>query len=706
MANVSRLPEYPLVVSLVSHERPGDYPTRIELRQVSIELKGWTRLDVAENAEKLEAYSRRHALLVAPQREANQWLGFRNVETQQLERLRRDGFEPAWLVKVGERFDVLLRAPSPLSPEESRQLKNHLTAVYQLTLPREALRDAIRLPGFVAELGKPGTRAELVEAKDRAFSAGERVLTQLRSREEQVHIARWARAQPLSELQLTEPVRALAVYAEQRPKLPAAHPVAQFQERLIAEFYRLRYDPPKLLGSPAEPLRRALDLLQPMLATVVRERTAEAVPLADIHQFTRIARQVGGFRGLQLDAMAANDGEISNLRKEIGAAERAIVRGPTADALGDRTSAILEGFGAEVLRAREKEIEALYPIAQAKLGAELAQAAVVIAPRDERVHVVFRGSVEREAKLRLENGESLRSTPTGTANLQELKAMLASHVAQESEIVVRLKEGSREQLAALVSDWRQNILDRIDLGQKVRYAELGARVEAATLQRDAALFTERDAALSSLTLHLRALADWNAAAPATNARPGTLRAETEALVAVAGGDVSPRALTRLQGELIASTGERAIPLPLKPLTETDALELLRRFASLESEVRKWASEMSGRPAWFDGGAEHLIAKSAALIQVQQAVEKLERRHHGVAEPSPAPDGIAQATWDRAWLKRAEEKGLPQPERHLGNIGPALAPRELAMERAVALKTVEVQAVRLVSKELERGAVLR
>ena len=69
------------------------------------------------------------------------------MTAEQVVTLRHHGFEPAVLVRAGERYDLWLRSHQALSQDEEQALRQGLADRFGIAEPRGIFRDAIRLPG-------------------------------------------------------------------------------------------------------------------------------------------------------------------------------------------------------------------------------------------------------------------------------------------------------------------------------------------------------------------------------------------------------------------------------------------------------------------------------------------------------------------------------------------------------------------------------
>jgi hypothetical protein len=280
--------------------------------------------------------------------------------------------------------------------------------------------------------------------------------------------------------------------------------------------------------------------------------------------------------------------------------------------------------------------------------------------------------------------------------------LLGSLREQETQLRSEVQNGPDRQ-AALAS-WSRLIFERVEAEQLLARSERWQPITASRLSQHVISEHNPERAQQRVIEHCRHLAALSLTDRMPN-REDLPFARQHCLSQVAQGDVSPRSLSRLVSHLVGELGPSAVAAPSPP-PPSGGLELLRRFATLELRVRNLAGERAESPARDRERLCSLCRHAVELIQVHQAVERLERRLHGVAEPVALAHGISAASNDRAWIDRALEKGLPMPERHLANVHAPLVSREIDFERARALAKLEVQAVRSVSKELERGAVLR
>ncbi len=189
---------------------------------------------------ELASQHSRQAILLSPEPRADPVLGFRGLDAEQLQSLRAKGCEAAWVVKVGEHFDVLLRPHKALSEEEARALRDHLVAQHGLPDQRGVFQNAVRLPGHSYPEGGKVATPVLLEVRAEPFSASREILHELRQARLREPVDHTARELPRIEELRTVPLVVASCPAQPRPTLPSPeHEALQSRVEALARGYRL-----------------------------------------------------------------------------------------------------------------------------------------------------------------------------------------------------------------------------------------------------------------------------------------------------------------------------------------------------------------------------------------------------------------------------------------------------------------------------------
>lgn len=700
MSESHTLPEGTYRIVVVSRPPAKPAPASTRAGQVQLEIKGWTPADIEKNAAALAGYSRSYSLLVLP-RLADRCVGFRGLTSDQVNAMRRDGLEPALVVRVGERFDVQLKAHAPLLAEERRLLREHVVAKYKPDLAPGVLPDAVRLPGFETRSGDSTVRAAVVATRNPPFSASEELLARLRTGAEAQALEALARARPVPEPIAYSTVAYQVAQSEAPPRLPSSHPVARLEAQLSRAADRLSRPSAQDQASGRELLRQGFEVVRAVVRDLAEHQGEN---LRNKPEFRHLVAAEVGLRevrmGLEMRLMN-HEQRSAEARSEVWQAQR-LATPDNPQSLENLRGAVIESQRLSSECESQMRDYADHHLEVLTLAKDHLAAAVAITPRDERVLEAFRVGAEAEARHLLRLGEPEMPLELIFGSVAEVRAARGSMREQETQLVSEVRNGPDRQ-AALAS-WSRLIFDRVATEQYLARCQGWQPVTASRLSHHAATEHNPERAQQRVIEHCRHLAALSLTDPMPSREDLTL-ARHNCLLKVANGEVSPRSLSRMVSQLVHELGPSAVAAPSPP-PPSGGLELLRRFATLELRVRNLAGERAESPARDRERLHSLCRHAVELIQVHQAVERLERRLHGVAEPVALAHDISAASNARAWIDRAHEKGLPMPERHLANLHAPLVSREIDFVRASALAKLEMRAVRSVAKELERGVKLR
>ena len=158
-------------IAVLDPTRLAAHPTRIDQESTRLVRNGWRRQTIEENRAWFGHQDHSSMMVLRPLPEGQSQIGFRGVSADHLAEMRAEGFEPAWVVKVGSSYDVLLRTHERMSHHQTNELWTEIGARFGLQVPGGFYRDAVRMPGAGVHLPEGRVVAELVECSSKPFSS-------------------------------------------------------------------------------------------------------------------------------------------------------------------------------------------------------------------------------------------------------------------------------------------------------------------------------------------------------------------------------------------------------------------------------------------------------------------------------------------------------------------------------------------------------
>ena len=686
------LPEGRYQLAGIDPTRVKPHPTRIPQEAVAWRRQGWSNEQIEEARNWLARENHSHMLLVRPEAATETHLAFRGVSKDQLADLKTGGFEPAWVVQVGDRYDVLFRAHQRLSQPDASALAGDIAARFDLAVSGGYYRDAVRLPGSAVHLPEGRELARLVEVRERPFSESEVVMEELRRLPEQRELARLAAEMPPGLPRDPTPAMVAEERLAARPSLPFESPIARLQAEV--EMARDLRSPGPLSSRPLEELfAGAREANRQAVAAVESSRSStealESHPaVRELLSFeAELARRRGALEeqlGRVEPPLRARLEAVENLALEVEAR-------PDLESIRRYQEAVQVYVDAQ---ADHQAVERAYSQVlsfQAALDRERLGAAVVAAPRDPEVRELHRLATVRELDLARQWGAAVELSVRPDASPGEIRRTMADQARNEPVLLSRLrKEG-----AAALPDWerhaRESVLARAQLERaEAQRSSEPRRVEAA-VERGA----EPRKILQEMVEHQRSLAERARAERGVGVELIDPRDRLrQAAARVGSGDCSPEALRRLNAELVRQVPREAITPPLSHQPR-DPRQVVERYLDVRRELVQLARS-AAQPGPMDAAGQGLLlARSTEALGLHQQVQRMQRDLLGILDPGKAPQGLSQGAWELAWLQRATEKGLllGEAQAQLGNLAkmPAAAGR-LAAGRALWLGSLGVRAM--------------
>lgn len=640
---------------------PGSESRVITGKQVHWKAAGWSpeRIDQAR-MELIQQQNRFVLLRPEPDRHEPPMVAFRNLTDAQLQALRGAGIQPALLVRHGERFDVLLRLHEGLDESRLHRLREQLAQAFELPQARGAWHAAIHLPGSLSDPVDPRSRVQLIEIRQESFAASprwvERASQDLQA-EALLRSSRWSRldlSRPLEGLPEDLPAAALAQALEPRPELPAEAP--EPLRRLQAEVEAVRHRPPE---SPPHLARLADEYLY-------REARGHS---------PEVLRALGSGSGAISSAEArgyllALEAEIAhrNARHlvELDRHEQRLTA--AADTLDHRTAEALASATLPALQRYDQATRAYASLAEAHQGAELRYLRSVHAQlqldrerfevallslHSEKDRQAYDRLVAREVQLARRVEDAIALTTGAEASPEALRHHLEDATRRAAALREELAPGGLEALGHFREAVREQAITALYLERaEARQAALaafpppsqpervapGQRVLRGLVdyQQHLARLGDLDTALESLTAHA----------------PARLRAALRRVVA---GDVSPEALRRLNGAVIASDQLAVLPVPRRSNLPEDPAAFRDRLQVVTARLSKHVARITAEPTAGDLGKIWKLSTEA--VHLHQRVEALYRRQQRLRLPPPAPKGLNPSAWEAAWLRHVTAGGM-------------------------------------------------
>lgn len=698
--NLGSLPEGRYQVVGIDPTRVKPHPDRIPQEAIAWRRDGWSEATVEEAKNWLSRENHTRMLLVRPEGATETHLAFRGVTKEQLGYMKAEGFEPAWVVKVGDQYDVLLRAHQRLSQADASALSGDLAARYDLAVPRGHFRDAVRLPGSAIHLPEGRELAQLVERRELPFSESEVVMEELRRLPEQREVALLAREETPALPRDSTPAAMAEEQVAARPSLPPDSPVARLQTEVeAAREWRAPEPLPnrsveELLAGAREANRQALAALE--------NSPAGVEPLASqpaVRELLSFEAELSRRRGALEEQLARLEPGVREKLERVETLARDIEARPDLDSIRRYQEAVQVFGEAQADYQAAERAHAQVLSSQATLDRERMGAAVAAEPERPALREIHRQATERELDLARQAGSHLELPVQPQASAEMLRRTLATWERHEPGLLTRLKEEGARALPAWERYTRDTILARAQLDRSEAARASEPRRLAAAVERGA----EPAKVLQAMVDHQRSLVAHAAAERKLSIElvdPGDrLR---QAAGRVAGGDTSPEALRRLNAELVRQVPREAIAPPLTKAPKEPS-KLVERYLGVREDLVNFARRAAQPGAMDSQGNALLLARSTEALGLHQHVERLHRRMLGVMDPGQAPQGLSQGAWDLAWLRRATEKGMlpTEAQSHLGNVVRAPA----AAGRIAAGKTlwIGVLAARWAASKLENYA---
>ncbi len=634
-------------IAAVDARKVGPFLERLERQDLVEPRFGWEHETIARSRGWIDSFNgSRVFLLRTPPRE-ERVLGFRDLSSDHVRALERAGYEPAWTVRVGERYDVLLRAHERLGPSEVTALRNLLIKNFELPVQTGVFMDAVRLPGAAVQL--PGGRrevAELVGLREEPFSASERFVEAIRDAPERAAVMELASRLP----------QQLSVEVEPPLVLPRDSPVAGLQEQVEAA-RRLGLSVDATAWSEhdqAQLVEHARAAQREVLAPLGQNPTAAVSEHPGVSQLleieTELARRV---RIAEIQLYRTEDWAGERLQ-QLEPLARQVEQTPTLDGI-HRYQVAVQAHG-EAVEEYQRTVRAHAGLLQdqALLDRERLAAAVSAQPVDRDLIERYQAGLGREIELGRRAGREAVLSPSR----EELAAIVRRLEAVEGSIR-QLQGGLRAGRAEALPAWEAASRERLTLRDAAELARARAAPGPERLRESLAAANGHQQTLSAWSHHQSALVGRSAiesrfqvdlADPSERLRAAADR--------VRQGDFSPEALRRLNAELVRSLPAEAIPTPAALKADlTDAKALVERYLALREDIVPLATRAAQGGDMDPAGRVALLARSSEAVGLHQHIEQLQRKMLGVIEPGGPPAGISASAWNLAWLHRAVEKGL-------------------------------------------------
>ncbi len=665
------MPTGPYIVLPLSQKEVAAGLERVEVRPLDAAHRGLTFQQALDEARRAERSGAAAILARAEGTEDSRLFGLRNLSAEQVVTLRQGGFEPAVLVRVGDRHDLWLRTHEFLTPSETVTLRQELAGRFGIASPKGGFQNAIRFPGSSFESAGERARVRLVEVREEPFSASKPWLQALRGERRSDLEDRLRR---LDAPRLEAPLaRAEAVRAFEREDFPYPSRLGGIEAHLTQEKRRTPRDTGSAGGR--EPAEALIARAQGIHQEAIREALATE-PGVPREARERLLAVEGELAGRLREARQAFEGERQKMLSAWQRAETAAVTVEAAPSL-ERIYAYQVLAHAYGLARRDlDQAEHTYSrlaLAQLSLHRERFGWALVERERSADHWAAFERLVQREARLTIQLGLAPQAPAGGMAAAGELRAHLGELEKRWAQL--RSQGGLAQRWPQAMESLRERAVAKLFL-ERAEAREARPATEPGFLERE---HQEPSQALREYSFWRVESSERAAVEEALAAQAATARERlTEASSRVAAGDLSPEALRRLNAALLLEIPPNRISLPVLPADAAPGagLDALARLApEIVSSAQRHVGDDTQRPE----EATRLFAASAEAVAWLRHLDRQQRATAGIPEPGRPPREVSELAWRAAWVEAASGRGLaPQAAAsHLGNLArasPEGAPR--------------------------------
>ncbi len=656
------MPDGTYIVLPLSQKEVAAGLERIEARPLKTPRREQTLQQALAEGQRAEHAGAAAILARRLSGDRSRMVGLRDLSVEQVVTLRREGFEPAVLVRVGERYDLWLRPHERLSEREEWALRQELADRYGIATPKGTFLDGIRLPGSSFERSGQRFRVRLVEVREEPFSASRLWLAELRGEgREDLH----ERVRRLDTPQLEAPLaRAETVPYPGLADFPSPSRLSGIEAHFALQGRR----PPRDDGHsrPQDPVEQLIARAHRINQEAIREELTWA-PGRPHEAGDRLRAVEGELAGRLRQARQSFE---SAREKMVSAWQRVETAATTVEAAPSLEriygyQVIARSYG--LARTELEQAEHTYSqlaLAQLSLHRERFGWALTERERPVTTWNAYERLLCREARLEIQLGLPTPSGFDGSASgpqirdhLRVLEARLSSLRSEgafadrwpEVEEILRARA-----TAALLLERSEARETWPDPGQRLR-----------DLARPEPQEAFRGYGHWRIEVSERASVEEALAVQAATA-PERLR---ETVERVAAGDLSPEALRRLNAALLTEIPAHQITLPvLSPGPEPrDGLGELARLAP---EILQGAQRLARSERLSPEDAARLFGASAEAVTWLRQLDRAQRSAQGIPEPGRPPREVSELPWRAAWVEIASERGLPPQAAasHLGNLG--------------------------------------
>ena len=666
------MPDGPYIVLPLSQKEVAAGLERIDLYSADAGNRDLTLQQALAEARRAERSGAAAILMRGEGAEHSRLVGFRNLTAEQVVTLRRGGFEPAVLVRVGDRYDLWLRSHEHLSPEERSALRQEIADRYGIGSPKGRFQDAIRLPGSSFENAGQRFRVRLTEATEEPFSASRPWLQALRgeTREGLQHRLRGLDA-PRLEAPLT---RAEACRSLDRETFPHPSRLGGIEAHLALERRRA----PRDAGSAAdrEPIEAFIARAQAINQEAIREALA-AEPGGPREARERLLAVESELAGRLREAGQAFEGareKMLSAWQSVEAAAATVEATPSLDRIY-AYQVLAHAYGLTRLDLDQAE-HAYSRLALAQLSRHRERFGWSLVERDrpDEHWAAFERLVRREARLAIQLGLAPQAPAGASTTAGELRAHLGE--LEERWAQLRSQGGLAQRWPEAVESLRVQTVAKLLLERAEAREARPARLEQGFLER---AHQEPSQVLRGYSLWRVESSERVAVEEALAIQGATARERlAEATSRVAAGDLSPETLRRLNAFLLIEIPPNRITLPVLP-ADAGPHAGLDALARLAPEIVNGAQRLAGGDTPRPEEATRLFASSAEAVAWLRHLDRQQRATAGIPEPGRPPREVSELAWRAAWVEVASGRGLPPQAAasHLGNLArasPEGAPR--------------------------------